>query len=119
MSSTKELVKSIIEGIQEKKGRDIVIADFTHIPTAPSEYFVICSGNSPQHVDAICDAAEEFARIKSHEKPSGIVGTENSLWVAMDYGTVMVHILVPEARDHYDLENLWEDAQLTEVPNID
>ena len=119
MSTTKKLVDSIIEGIQEKKGFDIVVADLTHIDTAPCEYFVICSGNSPQHVDSITDAVEEFARKKSQEKPSGIAGTENALWIAMDYGTVMVHIFVPEAREHYDLENLWEDSSLTEIPNLD
>ena len=119
MSTTKELVNSIIEGIQEKKGFDIIVADLTHIDTAPCEYFVICTGNSPQHVDSITDSVEEFARKQAHEKPCGIAGTENALWIAMDYGTVMVHIFVPEARDHYDLENLWEDSALTEIPNLD
>lgn len=37
----------------------------------------------------------------------------------MDYGTVMVHIFVPEPREHYDLEHLWEDAKLEQIPNID
>lgn len=119
MSTTKELVNSIIKGIQEKKGHDIVVADLTHILTAPCEYFVICTGNSPQHVDALCDTVEEFARINAHEKPSAIAGNDNSLWVAMDYGTVMVHIFVPDAREHYDLEHLWEDSTLTEIPDLD
>lgn len=119
MSTTKDLVNSIIEGIQEKKGYDIVIEDLRHIHTAPCEYFIICSGNSPQQTDAISDSVEEFARKKAAEKPSAIAGTENSLWVAMDYGNVMVHIFVPEAREHYDLEHLWEDASLTEIPNLD
>lgn len=119
MNTTKVLVNSIIEGIQEKKGHNIVVADLTHIITAPCEYFVICEGNSPQQVDAICDSVEEFARKQAKEKPAGIAGAENSLWVAMDYGTVMVHVFVPEAREHYDLENLWEDAELTEVPDLD
>ena len=119
MNTTKDLVKSIIEGIQEKKGHNIVVADLTHIITAPCEYFVICSANSPQHVDSIWDAVEEFARKQAHEKPSAVAGTDNSVWVAMDYGTVMVHIFVPETREHYDLEHLWEDAALTEVPDLD
>ena len=119
MNTTKDLVNSIIEGIQEKKGHDIIVADLTQIHTAPCENFVICTGNSPQQVDSICDAVEEFARKQAGEKPSAIAGTDNSLWVAMDYGTVMVHIFVPEAREHYDLENLWEDSILTEIPNLD
>lgn len=119
MSTSKELVSTIIEGIQEKKGHDIITVDLKGIITAPCEYFVICNGNSPLQVKAICDSVEEFARTKANEKPCKIAGLTNSLWVAMDYGTVMVHIFVPDAREHYDLEHLWEDATLTEIPDID
>jgi ribosome-associated protein len=53
------------------------------------------------------------------EKPTAVVGLGHSHWVAMDYGNVLVHIFLPETRSFYDLENLWEDAILTEVPDID
>lgn len=119
MEETQQLVNAIIDGIQEKKGRDIVVVNLQHIITAPSTYFVICTGGSPQQVDAITDAVEEFARKKCGEKPAAIAGRENSEWVAIDYGTVMVHTFLPEAREHYDLENLWDDAELTQVADID
>lgn len=119
MEETQQLVNTIIDGIQEKKGRDIVVVNLQNIITAPCSYFVICTGGSPQQVDAVCDSVEEFARKHAQEKPAAIAGRENSEWVAMDYGTVMVHIFLPEARDHYDLENLWDDAELTDVANLD
>lgn len=119
MEETQKLVNTIIDGIQEKKGRGIVTVDLRNIITAPSSYFVICTGGSPQQVDAITDSVEEFARKQAGEKPAAIAGHENGEWVAMDYGTVMVHIFLPEAREHYDLENLWDDAELTQIADID
>lgn len=117
--TTQHLVHTIIEGIQEKKGKGIVTVDLRKIDTAPCAYFVICQGGSPQQVDAITDSVEEFARKHDGEKPAAIAGRENSEWVAMDYGTVMVHIFVPEARVHYDLEHLWDDADTKEIPDLD
>lgn len=119
MTLDNSLVKSIIEGIQEKKGHKIVVADLRKIHTAPCHYFVIATGNSPQHVEALADSVEEFARKNATEKPSAVAGLQNALWVAMDYGTVMVHIFVPDAREHYDIEHLWDDAHLFEIPELD
>ena len=119
MNNTTDLVKSIIEGIQEKKGRDIAVANLTKIATAPCDYFVTCTCGSPQQVDAVTDSVEEFTGKQYGEHPTLIAGRQNAVWVAMDYGTVMVHIFVPETREHYDLEHLWEDAKLEQIPNID
>lgn len=119
MNNTTDLVKSIIEGIQEKKGRDIAVANLTKIAKAPCDYFVICTCGSPQQVDAVTDSVEEFTGKQYGEHPTLIAGRQNAVWVAMDYGTVMVHIFVPETREHYDLEHLWEDAKLEQIPNID
>ncbi len=119
MEETQHLVNTIIDGIQEKKGRGIVTVDLRQIVTAPCAYFVICTGNSPQQVEAIAESVEEFARKRVQEKPSAVAGLRNAEWVAMDYGTVMVHVFLPEAREHYDLENLWDDAELTQVEDLD
>ena len=114
-----ELVKTIIEAIQEKKGDRIVVADLRKIGGSISSYFIICQGNSPMQVQAITDSVEEFAWKETHEKPVHIVGQENAVWVAMDFTDVMVHVFVPDRRDYYNLENLWEDAPLERVPDID
>lgn len=119
MAETQQLVDTIINGIQEKKGRSITTVDLRSIETAPCSYFVICTGGSPAQVDAISDSVEEFARKEMQEKPSAVAGRNNAQWVAMDYGTVMVHVFLPEMRDYYDLEHLWDDAQLTSVPDLD
>ena len=56
---------------------------------------------------------------KAGEKPVNVNGLGNNQWVAIDYVDVLVHIFMPETREFYDLENLWEDAKLTELPDVD
>lgn len=119
MGATSELVTTIIKGIQEKKGQDIIIADLNGIDGAIANYFIICQGNSPSQVEAITESVGDMAREGLGEKPTHVIGLGNDQWVAMDYTDVIVHIFLPETRAFYDLENLWEDAALTRVPNID
>ena len=98
----KELLQTIIESIQEKKGHKITTVDLTQIESASAKYFVICQGNTPTQVEAI-----------AYE------GYRNAQWVIIDYGYIFVHIFLPEARDFYRLEQLWSDAKLTEIADID
>ena len=120
MEETKALVQAIVEGLQEKKGSNIVIVDMTQLSGAISQYMVIGEGNSPSQVSALSDSVWDFAHRKASEKPLSIDGTQGATWIGMDYGTVLVHIkseLYSVA--FYNLENLWADAEVTEVPNLD
>ena len=108
MNETERLIQQITEGIQDKKGKNIVIADLTKIEDTICNYFVICQGNSPSQVTAIVNA-----------KPLAIDGLRNAEWVAMDYADILVHVFLPEARNFYNLETLWADAKLTQVPDLD
>lgn len=119
MEQTRQLVNTITKGIQEKKGSNIVIADLNGIDGAICRYFVICQGNSPSQVEAITESVGDTARIDLGEKPAHVVGLGNAQWVAMDYSDVLVHIFLPDVREYYDLEHLWEDAELTTIPDLD
>ena len=119
ISPSEELVKTITEAIQEKKGSSIVVADLRKIEGTICQYFIICQGNSPSQVEAITESVSDFARERLHEKPVHVVGLENAQWVAMDYSDVLVHIFLPDVREYYDLEHLWEDAPLTRIPDLD
>lgn len=119
MNRTKALVDKIVEGIQEKKGRDIVIADLTQIDEAMSRYFVICQGNSPSHLDSIIRSVAEMTDRDLHERPVALDGLRNAEWVAMDFVDVVLHVFLPEQRQYYNLENLWADAQLSTIANLD
>jgi len=119
MEQVKSLVEAIKKGIQEKKGKKITVADLSGIDGAICHYFVICQGSSPSQVEAIADSVSDVARVETGEKPVHTVGLTNAQWVAMDYIDVMVHIFLPEVRSYYNLESLWEDAVLTEIPDLD
>lgn len=119
MDQTKKLIEQITEGIQDKKGKKIVVADLTRIDDTICNYFIICQGNSPSQVTAIVESVKEFARKGANAKPFAIDGLRNAQWVAMDYADVLVHVFLPETRSYYNLEDLWADAQLTQIPDID
>ena len=114
-----KLIETIVEGIADKKGKNIVIADLTATDNSVCKYFVICEGNTPTQVAAIADSVSDYVRVHAGVKPTAVEGLRNARWVAMDYSDVLVHIFVPEDRSFYNLENLWADALLTEIPNLD
>ena len=119
MEQTQQLVESITKGIQEKKGNNIVIADMDGIDGAICRYFVVCQGSSPSQVEAITESVGDMVRQETGEKPVKVAGLDNAQWVAMDYSDVLVHIFLPDVREYYDLEHLWEDASLVRVPDLD
>lgn len=119
MNETDSLVNAIVAGIQDKKGRDIIIADLSKIEDTICQRFVICSGSSPTQVQAIAHSIGDTALTKAASRPIAVSGLRNALWVAMDFGDAIVHIFLPEERSFYDLEHLWADAPLIQIPNID
>jgi len=119
MDQTKELVDTIVKGLQEKKAKNIVIVNLTQLSGAICQYMVISEGNTPTQVSALSDSVWDFARKELEEKPLSTDGTQLAQWIGMDYGTVLVHIFVPEQRQFYNLENLWADAKVTRIPDID
>lgn len=119
MTEATQLVETIIKGIQEKKGQDIIVADLSEIDGAIARYFIICQGSSPNQVEAIAESVGDFCRKDMGEKPVGVNGLGNNTWVAIDFVDTLVHVFQPETRAFYNLEELWEDAKLTKIPNVD
>ena len=119
MSSNKDLKELIIEGIQERKGRSITVVDMSHIESAAAHTFIISQGNSTTQVAAIADSVEEYVRKNGGYKPYNADGMANSEWIVIDYGDTWVHIFTPETRTRYSLEDLWSDAKITDIPDLD
>jgi ribosome-associated protein len=109
---TEDLIEAIIEGIQRKKGLDIVKIDLTKIKSSECKYFVICHGNSNTQVDAIAHSVEETVEEITNEKAWHKDGYQNSIWILIDFADVMVHVFQKDSRNFYDLENLWADAHV-------
>jgi ribosome-associated protein len=109
-----ELANTIVEGLREKKGEDIVIIDLTKSKNSIADYFVICSGNSDTQVDALENSVDAFTRKKLQDRPWRVEGKEQKAWILMDYVSVVVHIFLKEKREFYGLEELWGDGKITE-----
>lgn len=114
---TDQLVETIIEGLQSSKARDIRVIDMRQLEEAAFQYFVVCEGTSSTHVYGIAGRLIDEVREKSGQQKQGVVGLQNRQWVAIDYGYILVHIFQRETRDFYRLESLWEDAQITRIPD--
>lgn len=119
MTEQKQLLNSIIEGIQERKGKKITLVDLSGIENVATQNFIICQGTSTMHVSSIADSIREYVREKTGDKPFNYDGYESSQWIVIDYGTIYVHVFLPEYRERYNLEQLWSDAPITEVPDLD
>ncbi len=118
MDELKVLVNTIVDALQDKKGKNITTVDMQNLPGTICQYFVICEGNTPTQVSALSDSVWDKVSENLKEKPLGAEGMRNAQWIAMDYGSVILHIFVPELREYYNLENLWADATLNKIPDI-
>lgn len=119
MKEVKSLVNNIVAACQEKKAKNIVIVDMTELPGTICQYFVICEGNTPTQVSAISDEIVDYLKKKKKERPISIDGLREARWVGIDYGTVIVHVFLPELREFYNIEHLWADAKLETIPDVD
>jgi ribosome-associated protein len=115
--STDVLLTSIIKGIEEVKGNDIVILDLRTIDTAVCDYFVICNGSSNTQVNAIVNSVQKMVSKELKDKPWHVEGTDNAEWVLMDYVSIVVHVFQKEIREYYNIEDLWGDAVITTLEN--
>lgn len=114
--NTDQLITQVIKGIEEVKGEDITILDLRKLENTISDYFIICSGSSNTQVDAITNSIRKTASKALQDKPFSVEGTANSEWIIMDYINLVVHVFQKHVREHYAIEELWGDADITNVP---
>lgn len=115
---SEQLNHAIIEGIRDKKGKNIIQLDLRRLDDAPADFFIICEGDSNTHIKAISDSIYKRVKDELNTMPSHTEGTTNARWVLMDYFNTIVHVFYPETRQFYDLEQLWSDARATEFAEI-
>lgn len=119
LTDTNTIEQTIIDAIQDRKGLKIVDIDMSGLETAPARTFIICQGKSTSQVSAIADNIREEVRKRLDRKPYNYDGYRNSQWIVIDYGDTMVHVFLPEVREFYNLEDLWSDAKITEIEDLD
>lgn len=110
LTKSSKIIKTIITAIQDKKGENIISLDLRKINEAVADFFIICeAGNQPQ-VRAIAENVEKKVKEKCTENPYHHEGLKNLQWVLIDYVNVVVHVMLPETRKFYRLEEMWSDA---------
>ena len=109
------LIDKIVEAIQDTKGEDVMIFDLSNIENSVAETFVICSANSNTQVSAIAGNIEKKVRNELKDRPWHVEGSENAMWILVDYISVVVHIFQRQIRDYYEIEELWGDAKVISI----
>ena len=117
-ASAEQLNDAIVDAMQDIKGKKIVKIDLRKLHDAPTNYFIICEGDSNVQVRAITDSV--FRKLKDlyQTTPSHIEGGTQSTWVVMDFFDIVVHVFHRDTRGFYELEDLWSDGKLTEYTDI-
>ncbi len=105
--SREELLKIVIDALEELKAKDIKIIDVQG-KTSVTDVMVIASGTSTRHVKALADHVVYQAKHVAGLQPLGTEGEMSMDWMLVDLLDVVVHIFTPEVRDFYNLEKLWE-----------
>lgn len=114
LTRNSKIFKTIISAIQQKKGENIISMDLRKIPEAVADFFIICEANNPTLLKAIADFVEFEVKEKCGESAFKHEGRQAQQWILIDYVNVVVHIMLPEPRKFYQLEEMWSDAQTTE-----
>jgi ribosome-associated protein len=114
-ASQNALVTEVVEGMRDKKGQQIVKMDLRKLNGAIADYFVICTGTSDTHVQAVADSVEDRVREHLNDRPLRREGYAQGEWVLLDYVTVIVHIFLRSKRDFFSIEELWGDAVVEKV----
>ncbi len=111
------LLSTIIDAIQDKKGIDIVDLNLSKLEYSITDHFVICHGNSNIQVEAIADSVEDKVKDNLNMRAWHKEGHRNAQWILLGYAGVIVHIFQKEHRDFYNLEGLWADAEVNYIEN--
>ena len=110
LSKNSKIIKTIIAAIQEKKGNNIISLDLRKIKEAIVDFFIICEAGSNPQIRAIADNVKDRVTEKCNENPYHHEGYAKLQWVLIDYVNVVVHVMLPENRKFYKLEELWSDG---------
>ena len=98
----------ILDLISDKKGVDILLMD-TRAVSSIADYFVIATGESERQLKAMSDEIQK--QMKKHKiLPLGVEGKQDTGWILLDYGSVIVHLFSAALRDFYQLEQVWAKA---------
>lgn len=109
LKSIEEMTQAVVAVLEEKKGNDIESLNVTG-KTTLADQFVLASGTSNVHIKTLAESVEEKMKDAFGIHPDRIEGMDSRSWILLDYGDIVVHIMMPEDRLHYQLESLWRSG---------
>lgn len=118
LNNSDTLSNLIVDCIQDIKGQNIIKLDLRELEHAPTDFFIICDGESTTQINAIANNVRKRVKDETGLHASQLEGSDSSKWVLVDYFDIVVHVFYPETREFYELEDLWSDALITEYQNI-
>lgn len=110
--NSEQLSDLVVDALDDIKGQNIVKLDVRDLTTV-TDYMIVASGTSNRHVQALVDNVAEKAKAAGH-RPIGVEGEEGGEWVLLDLQDALVHVMLPKAREFYNLEKLWSLGPATE-----
>jgi len=108
-------IAAILKAMDEAKSTNIQILDLREIENTVCDYFVICTGTSNTHVNAISGIIQKQVSKITKDKPWHVEGEGSAEWILLDYVNIVVHIFQKHIREYYDIESLWGDAKITAI----
>jgi ribosome-associated protein len=117
VDASEEIVQWVVKGMQEKKAQEIVVMDLRGVNNAFTDFFVICSGTSDTQIEAIADSVDKEVWELGKIHVRAMEGKANREWILMDYYDVIVHVFLKDKRTFFKLEELWGDAEFTNIPD--
>ncbi len=114
-TTSEQLARTIALGAEDKKGANILLLKVTETCYL-TDYFVIVTGFSKAQLRAIADSIEAKVKQEWDKEPLRVEGKAEASWIVQDYGDIIVHILLPQARAFYHLEGFWGHAERIDFP---
>ena len=112
-----QLAKAAAQVAIENNGTEVMVLDVCD-QTALFDYFVLATGTSRRQLHAISEQIDDVLQKDMGDHRIGIEGYEDSRWIVLDYGSVVVHLFDEETRSYYDLESLWADAKVVPLADL-
>jgi ribosome-associated protein len=112
-----KMAHAVVKAAAENRGQDIMLLDLTD-QTSLFDFFIIASGSSRRQLAAMSSEIDRVLKHDFHELKLSVSGFEESRWIVLDYGSIVVHLFDEETREFYDLESLWADGKQIDISDI-
>lgn len=109
MTTAADIQSAVLESLDDAQAKDVISLDVRNL-TDVTDYMVVCSGTSNRHLHSIVDKLLEHLK-NINQRPIGVEGADSNEWILVDYGDVVVHVMLPEVREFYSLEKLWANTE--------